>query len=260
MAITNFGVIKATFTNYLNESENVLARERFCKFMNMIKESKSLRLQFEVYKNLESKYISNETLAMKYIDENIALFEKANIGGGLIQLETKKLSTLLEGLEVKVSKAKAELYESINYILSTKGTLNQNVDKKHEAYITILEFVMNNKPRLVEATTTSYNQIPKEYLVRKAIEKFNERFSTLNESDRAIFKSIVSNDIVEKQKVFVHLKEETVSSLKALIGHSEINAERVSESVSKIENMEFNTETFSNDVLNLHELKSDVTQ
>jgi len=262
MAKHNFGVIKATFTNYMNESENLLAKEMFGKFMNMIKESKVLRTEFEIYKNLESKYIPNENLAIKYIDENIATLSAISVRKKFAQ-ENDKLQSLMEGLEVKVSDRKKELYSHIDTMLSESlaDEKSTDVDTLHESFSFVLEHIKNNKPKLVETNNlgVEFNHAPQEFLIKKAIEKFNNRYSSLTESDRSIFKSIVSNNPSLKQTVFENLKSQTLESLTSLIGESSQMNDKINESITKINTMSFNNETYSSDVISLNELKSSLT-
>jgi len=256
MAKHNFGVIKATFTNYLNESENLHAKEQFADFMKLMKESVSLRTIHKFYTNLEEMYIANENLAIKYIDGNINTIKTVLPS---LNETNNKLQSLVEGLNIRVSPKKFELYSHIETLLEESIKLAPDANKIHTSFTFVLEHIKNNKPTITESSV-GYTQIPKEFLIRKAIEKFNDRFSSLNESDKAIFKSIVSGDVVEKEKVFITLKEETVSTLKSLLKDGDIDSIRVNESVDKINKMKFNTDSYSNDVLTLATLKSDITQ
>jgi hypothetical protein len=265
MAKLNFGEIKATFTNYMNESENLSAKEMFGKFMNTIKESKVLKAEFEVYKNLDSKYIPNENLAIKYIDENVALLCSITMRENFIK-ENEKIQKLVEGLEIKVSERKKELYNHIDTLLTESLADNKStdVDKLHESFSFLLEHIKTNKPKLVESTDSEIDLkgVPQEFLIKKAIEKFNLKFSSLTESDRSIFKSIVSDNQNLKQTVFENLKDQTLESLNRLIDNSspEPMKEKINESITKITSMSFNKDTYSNDVISLNELKSSLTQ
>lgn len=261
MAKNNFGVIKATFTNHMNESENLLAKEMFGKFMQMIKESKVLRAQFEIYKNLENKFIPNENLAIKYIDENISIIT-ANYAQDAILTENEKLQPLVAGLDIKVSASKEKLYEHINTLIleSCTSKLIPNVDQLHESFEYVLNYVQTNKPKLIESSEVdpAYSAAPNEFLIKKAIEKFNARYSSLNEAEKSIFKSIVSEDVKIKEGVFQNLKDETLDSLKSLLGNSELVDQKINESVSKINTMHFNNGTYLTDVISLNELKSNI--
>lgn len=263
MATNNFGIIKATFTNYMNESENLLAKEMFGKFMNLIKESKFLRTEFEVYKNLENKHIPNEYLAIKYIDENIQLLSSLYTKEHAIN-EHAKLPKLIEGLEIKVSSSKRELYEHIDTLIfeSLTGDGIANVDKMHESLSFVLEYVKNNKPKLreySESLSPEIQAIPKDFLIKKAIQKFNDRYVGLNENDKQIFKSILSSNNEDKENVFTLIKEDTITKLESLIGKPDIEDDRINESIDRIKKMSFNTETYSNDIISLNNLNKDIT-
>jgi hypothetical protein len=260
MAKHNFGVIKATFTNYLNESENLHAKEQFGKFMKMIKESATLRSIFEVYKNLEEKYIPSETLAIKYIDENINKLNGSISQQSFIKA-TNSIQSLLEGLNVKVSNGKKELYEHINTLISESlNESGKDVNKIHESFSYLIEYIKENKPKLSESILIGYSQIPKEFMIRRAVEKFNERYSSINESDKEVLKSIISTDNSVKQSVFESLKLKTIDTLKTLI-ESDTNKENIEmmvESTNRLSEMKFSRETFTDDILKLNELRMSI--
>lgn len=256
MTMHNFGVIKATFTNYMNESENLHAKAMFANFMKLLKESKSLQTVHKFYKNLEEKYIPNEGLAIKYIDENVNMIKQAtSLKEALTQLQK-----VMQGLTPNVSTAKSNLFENITILMEESTSTNVDVDRLHESFTFILEHIKNNKPKVVETIDATYSAVPKEFLIKKAIEKFNTRYTTLSESDQSLFKSIISNNVTEKQKMFSLIKEETVGSLKSINVDADIDSEKINESIEKINGMVFNLDTYSKDVLTLNDLKSEITQ
>lgn len=258
----NFGVIKATFTYYLNESENIFAKDMFKDFMKLIKESALLQTEFKVYKSLEDKYLPNENLAIKYIDENLKLFSENGFTRESLISENAKLFPLVEGLSIRVSNNKESLYNHIHTLIyeSLKGKTMTDVDKLHESFTYVLEHIKNNKPKLTESEDFSeYNSIPKEFLIKKAIDKFNDKYNSLNEGEKKLFKTIISENRSEKQNFFNNLKVETVDTLTSLLGESSVVDERINESVDRINSMTFNDESYANDILSLYELKESLS-
>lgn len=255
MANFNFGVIKATFTNYLNESENIFAKEMFTNFMKLIKESPLLQAQFQVYKNLEDKHIVNEALAIKYIDENINLVKQHCILSQNLNLKNLELAKICEGLKPKVSDKKKFLYENIQ-ILIDQSLNTTNVDQLHESFSYVLNHIKTNEPKnLVVENAIEYSHVPQDFLIKKAIEKFNDKYNGLNEAEKELFKTIISENVDVKSNYFNNLKISATDKLKSLLGESEVVDKNINEAISKIEKMQFKEETYSTDVLSLKELK-----
>lgn len=258
MAKFNFGVIKATFNYYLNESDNIQIKEILSNFMGLIKESKLLQTEFQIYKNLDGKYLSNENLAIKYIDENIKLlssFTKEDMIN-----ENVKLFPLIEGLPLKISNTKKSLYEHIHILLfeSLKGNNTTDVDKLHESFTFVLEYIKNNKPQISESTSVDYNLVPKEFLIKKAIEKFNSKYNALTEFDQKIFKTIISENKDSKLDLLNNIKTDTLESLSTLLGESIVLDSKINESIEKINSMSYNDESYLNDILSLKEFKENL--
>lgn len=249
----NFGIIKATFTNYLNESENLFAKELFTNFMKLIKEEAVLQAQFQVYKNLEDKHIVNENLAIKYIDENLNVIKKWP--HAVLDRHNAVLAKICEGLKPKVSEKKKTLYENIQTLIDQ--TLNTtDVDQLHESYSYVLNHIKTNEPKnLVIETANEFTHVPQDFLIKKAIEKFNNKYNGLNEAEKELFLTIISENTDAKNAYFVNLKSSTTHKLKSLLGENEVVDKNINEAISKIEKMKFNEETFSTDVLSLKELK-----
>ncbi len=256
MSEYNFGIIKTTFTNYLNESEDVVARDSFKKFMQLIKESELLKGEFKFYKNLEEKYQPNDVLAAKYIDDTIKQFTNQGLATFKnLSEEHSKFKVLVEGLKTKVSPAKKELYEQIHTLLFESLRPKMDVDQLNEAYSFVMEYIKNNKPKLVESTEDSYENIPKDFLIRKAIEKFNDKFASLNEDDKVLFKTIISEDVDIRSNYFKTLKNGILSTLSE---YDKVD-DSINEAVDKLNKMNFNETTYIQDVLTLKELNEDLS-
>ena len=78
----NFGTVKDIFTLKLIESysseDDVLieyGKDLYKKFLNTIKESKTLKTAFIVFKNIETETLSSEISANEYLKESIKLFK-----------------------------------------------------------------------------------------------------------------------------------------------------------------------------------------
>ncbi len=259
MSEYNFGIIKATFTNYLNESEDILAKESFKKFMQLIKESALLSAEFKVFKNLEERYQPNDILASKFIDDNISQFNSTpKPSSEYFNEENSKLKPLIEGLKIRVSNKKKELYEHIHTLLfeHSKGSAFCDTNKIHESHAYVMEYIKNNKPSILESTEDQYASVPKDFLVKRAIDIFNEKFSNLNEDDKQLFKIIISEDTKTRGKYFSDLRSNILTKLSEYNNADEL----IDEAVEKVTKMSFNESTYIKDVLTLSDFNENLNK
>ena len=71
----NFGTLKDIFLDKLIEShtsDEKTGKSLYKNFLKILKESKTLKTAFVVYKNIEGKTIKSEALANDYLKENIS--------------------------------------------------------------------------------------------------------------------------------------------------------------------------------------------
>ena len=77
----NFGNIKDTFKKIILESiikKDEKGKKLFSTFIKTLKENKSLKDQFLIFKNLESRKFDDRDVAKDYIKENIDLLKGIN--------------------------------------------------------------------------------------------------------------------------------------------------------------------------------------
>ena len=77
----NFGNIKDTFKKIILESvikKDEDGKKLFASFLKNLKENKTLKNQFLIYKNLESRKFEDRLEAKEYIQENIKLLNELN--------------------------------------------------------------------------------------------------------------------------------------------------------------------------------------
>ena len=89
--------------------------------------------------------------------------------------------------------------------------------------------------------------------VEIAVEKYNEKYSALSESDRELIKLLIKATPQEKKDLFEEYKVENLQMLNSL--NEEKNSEKVEKTINKINEMVFNEETIDDDLIDLHELK-----
>ena len=181
----NVGIVKSIISNKiidsfvktgeLNESKNISS-----KFFNVIKNSPYLLLEFNIINNLENKFIDNDVLATRYIDTNIRLVENYNINN--IENEHNKLAIFIINNTIPQNK----LYESIvNLIIENKKEI-PNIDLLHESFEYVLKHIKTNNNNDIINEQTSI-EIPESIngddVINLAFQKFNEKYSSLNETE-----------------------------------------------------------------------------
>lgn len=259
----NFGFIKDGLVNsttslYLNESK---LTNDLKDFLKVVKSSPVLTLEYIVYKNIENKYIADDVLATRYIDENISLLKKFTKKE--IISENNKLSAFER--DYQISEEKQKLYESVSTIIleNTSDTTFKNVDKIHTAFENVLNYIKNNKSNqelnenksLFEEYKDKYLNI--DFVFNNAIKKFNEKYSHLSEGEKRILKVLVKEDITEKEKLFNSLINETLDKVENLLVTEE-SAEvsnKLQKVKQKINEMKFNEESLIDDIVKINNLK-----
>ena len=97
----NFGNIKDTFKKIIIEStikKDNVGKKLFTKYLKTLKENKTLRDQFLIYKNLETKKFDDRFEAKEYLKENIELLK--SIGKKNLDESNNYLLKLLKGKKI----------------------------------------------------------------------------------------------------------------------------------------------------------------
>jgi hypothetical protein len=270
MSKYNLGIVKTSLLSNLNETASIK------QFVNLLKESPLLKLEYSIFENIASKHIPNEDLAIKYIDENIKLLKDAGFTRELFEAENKKFLPLVEG--VKFSNTdKKELFEKIHTLLyeSLPGKRTTNVNKLHDAFALVLEYVKTNTPNVIVETVELPAELAginaNEFIVGKSIEAFNEKYADiLSEDEVIVLKSVIAESTSAKETAFNLIKENAISFLNEFITElkgkedADINEqrevstyiERTNQSIEAINKMKFNESTYLNDVTKLIDFKN----
>lgn len=239
----NFGKIKAIqATKYISES----SAESISKFMEIVKNSSKLQNEFKIYKSLENAHIPNEALAIKHIDRNIAK------RGVLSESELEKIQKFNEE-SISIDSTKEKLYESIHTLL------HNNIDDpdiQHNAYMNVLNHIQNNKP--VEINETSSFELPEnvnsELIIEMAVNKFNEKYSSMNEDEKNLFNKLSTANLEEKKQIFESLKEETIK----LTNDGDTNGieDKINEAIESINNLPFDEVSADSSIIKLTNYKN----
>lgn len=236
----------AYFGNTLIEESKQVTKD----FLNVIKNSPILQLEFKVFNNIETKHIENDLAATRYIDNNIKLFEVYT--NREIEKEHEKLLPFLTE-DVQVDDNKVQLYIAINNLIKESLSNNDDIDVDdiHESFEVVLSHV--KKPKV--ANTENIEMI-NEDVIEIAVNKFNEKYDSLVEDDRALLLTLIKSTPEEKETLLETYKNESLSLLESV--NKDSVKDGIAKAMQKIKEMMFNPKTVDDDIISLHELKKGI--
>jgi hypothetical protein len=257
--MNNFGTIKSTYNILLAEGiakKTSDGRAAFKNYIRTVKESKSLKTQFDVYYFIENKVESDKFKASEYVNECISLldsFSKKEIKEANLKLtESKEFNSI----NLKLDDAKVKLYEDINTLIFTKKS-PVNIDKIVDAKSRIVDYILNNKKEEVN----EWNGLPNSIISEIAVDKFNEKYSDLDESEMKAVSIIMGVNESEKEEFYKSSINECLSLINGKLTESSGDIkEKLLATKENLLNRNYNKETFVSDVSKIIELKNNLNQ
>lgn len=253
----NFGNIKDTFKNIVIES--VLKKEEggkklFSKFVKVIKENNTLSDQYLIYKNLQTKKFDDQSEAKDYIKENISLLKL--LDKKKLQRGNQKLFKLLNGKNIV--KENDEFYSHIKFLVESTKTAT-TIDKINESINHIKELMLEKE---VEVTNEKIDsELPPSVLTKISVNKFNDKYSNISESEKGIIKTILNGNDKDKEETYNTLKRECIDIIDTrLTESSDVNLkDQLLRVKDKLLNMNFDNDNFINDINKVYDLKESVS-
>lgn len=240
------------FANILINENTVSTNTKINEYVKLLNSSQILMLENRVFNNLENKTITNESYAMRYIDKVIKLFDVYTYED--LMLEHEKLNGFIDYNNIDKTDKRVILYESIYNLIteSVKETEKIDVDKMHESFIYVLNHIMNENKNMKNNISIEDHEMVNEHVLRIAIDKFNEKYSTLNENEFNLVKTLIKSNYDEKHKIFEEYKKEIFNILENI---EDIKyASKIFETKSKINEIKNNEENINENIVNLYEL------
>lgn len=254
----NIGIANLIISNKLKESyfnDNLIEESKkvASNFLDVVKNSPILQLEFKVYNSIEGKHIENELLAKEYVDNNVKLFEVYTIEE--IDAERKKLKSFVgESVAPQYNedeRTRLNLYTAIDTLVteSLKVSDEVDVDEIHEAFTLVFNHIKSPKKALLENVDV---ELINEDVIEIAVEKFNEKYAELNEADKDLLKRLIKSSNSDKKTLLETMKTEGRIKLKRI---DEANAkEFVGKATEKINEMVYTDDTVEDNIIKLHEL------
>jgi len=202
--VKNFGDIKNAYNNILSEGvieKNESKKNLFKGYVNSIKENEILKTQFLVYTNIENKVESDAAKATHFVNENIGLFSKFT-KKQIMEANEKLVHDLL----FEKYPDKSELYENISKLIFTEKS-PKNIDEIVETTSKIVNHIINNKPKeIVESI-----DLPSSMISAMMVEKYNSKYSELNEDERSILKVLIESTDEDKKDLLAKTTKDCIS-------------------------------------------------
>jgi hypothetical protein len=218
----NFGAIRDSISRLAtNEMLKENKNNTFNVFVENVKKNPTLFKQHIVFKNFEDcKPFKKEMLAERFINENLSILKGLNWFEILKENRETRIK-LLENSHVESTGGnKNELFNNIHNLIESVTKPNfTDIEKSQKSY----EFLLEYLTRKDEKTSLEENDNPNfknwEFITKLAVNNFNSRYEHLEESDKEIMKTLLSenNKKINKLK---DLKEDTLKNINKLLNLS----------------------------------------
>lgn len=253
IGIANLIVSKKLNESYLNDISIEESKKNAFDFFDVIKKSPILQLEFKVFNNIEGKYIENDMFAKEYIDNNIKLFEIYTLDE--VNAERIKLKKFINEDIINENDERVKLYVAINNLIdeSLKISDDVDVDKIHESFTFVFNHIKNPKKELIENIDV---ETINEDVIEIAINKFNKKYSSLNESDKDLLKTLIKSNNEEKKSLLEIYKSDTLNILEGI--NKENVQDNINKAIKKIKEMNYNQNNVDNNIIGLYELKKEL--
>jgi hypothetical protein len=261
MKNANIGIVNLIISNKLKDSyfNNKFIEESkkiAFDFLDIIKSSPILELEFKVFNNIENKCIESDIAATRYIDNNIKLFEVYTIQE--IDKEHEKLTSLYEEVPAfysQIEQDKLKLYEAIDNLIreSLQDYDNINVDNIHESFTLVLNHIKTPRKSLIENVDVKPIN---EDVIEIAVNKFNEKYESLNEDDKNLLTTLIKSNDSEKQALLETYRTETLTILESI--NKDNTKDSVVKAIQKIKEMVYKQKDVDDNIISLYELKKEL--
>jgi len=256
--MSNFGEIKNSFNNILSENirvENGGSKETFKDYVKLLKKDEILKKQFSIYESIENVTFFDKGKAIEFIKDTLSFmtpFTKLKIK----ESNDKLSKSLPDNIEFKYKdKEVKKLHKNINYLIMTE----RNVSNSRSIVNTLFEvadYIINKEVKVVNE---SFN-VSNELLTNLTVEKFNQTYSDLSESEINLVNVIINDDIKGKGDFFNKTVKECLSKINDRLSDSDIMVkESLLSAKENLLNRTFKEETFIEDISKILNLSKDLS-
>lgn len=257
----NIGYIKECLnkkiTNSLLKEDVDLIDDNVNKFINIVSESKILKKEYDIFDSILNNRISSDVVASRFIDKTISLMENYTIEE--IDKEHEKLNNInIEGISLDESKSKI-IKDIINIIYESNKSNNfVDINLLYESYTNILDYI--TKEKTLKNTNNNINI--NETVLNIALDKFNKKYSNLNENDINILKKITTSNYNEKIILFEEFKNNNIKILSEtlLLDKDQNNIDKYNKAIEKINNITISESNIDNEIIKQYDLSKGLNE
>jgi len=247
----NFGKLKNVFNNILAEgvSENDKVKKNIFKsYVKQLKENKILKTQFDVYTRVESLIEENDFKAsekVKRILESINVFNKKDI-----YKANEKLVKLMGDRDINIEYDNKDLHENISTLIFSSD-VDDYVDSLNET----IQYTKSNTIKEVVETAG----IPNTLFAPMIVDKFNEKYSDLDESTKKAIKTLLEGDNEAKEELFKETVRECLNLINEKLEDAETDLkESLLAAKENLLNRTYDFNKFETDITKVINLKNDL--
>ena len=216
--VKNFGALKDTFNTILAESvitKDADKKKVFKQYVDLLKENEILKTQFMVYTNLESKVEADVAKATQFVKENIDLFSKYSKKA--IYEANEKLKSVLPTEEIVDELA--TLHENISTLIFTEKNA-ATIDTIVEATSKVVDHITKNQPKVVNESI----ELPNSMLTTLMVDKYNEKYSKLDETEKKVLKSLIDANDAKKKDIYNETIRECIDLINEKLNTTDLDA------------------------------------
>jgi len=255
----NFGKIKETYNKvYLDSfsTKDDKKKKVFEYYLGKINKDPLLKEEFEAYYNIQNKNFDNELSSQIFIQDNVDNIKNLNY------LDLEKVH---ESLEKHLKSNGYELVESTDERISLFETL-LSLDKKSKNLSKISESLMKLRKSMLSESNEStpvneFVNLPSDVLSTMMANKFNNKYSDLDEGTKEIIRISLNGSIEDKIGMYQSTIKECLNSVNIKIKESEKDLDlkgKLLQTKEKLLEMSFNEETYIDDLAKIIELKENL--
>lgn len=237
--IKNFGKIKEVYNNALTEGivkENKTGKGLFGSYLKHLKSNEVLKKQFLIYTSIESKVEPDRVKAMEFINETLSLISNHN-KKEIFEANNKLVKDII--FEHDITYDKLDLHNNISKLIFTEKNFN-TIDEIIETKNKVADYIVNNKPKEINENFG----LPNSIVTSLFVDKFNERYSDLDESEKQVLKTLLESTEEEKKELHNNLIRECITLIDAKFVDSDIE---LKDKLLKVKDKLLNEKTITNE-------------
>ena len=255
----NFGKIKESYNKIYLESfstKDSKKKKVFEYYISKLKESKILREEFDCYNAIQKAAFTNELDSQIFIEGNLDVIRS---------MSRVDLNDIHNDLINNLKENGYSLVELENEVLSLfEDVLNTEKTSKNLTKIT--ESITKLRKTLVKEGSLETNEeetiaLPTNVLSNLMVNKFNSKYSELDETTKKIIKVSLNGSEEERSELFNSTLKECVelvnNKLKESVNDLELK-DKLLQTKERLLEMSFISETYIEDLTKLVELKNNL--